>query len=177
LITFYQVNNDNRNVTYGCMYLCYIFIFTESKDQSKDSVTTWATLIHNWLRKVGHTIINNWLRKVTKHLNTKEMNTFNMKKDFESVLNMLFSSFIVMIYWSIDYLLFYVLFENLLLVWRCHHCLWMAANLSLCSAPRAFRQKRICIVPHLMRQGTGFFLFQKSPHFVDTQFDYTEDQF
>jgi hypothetical protein len=44
--------------------------------------------------------------------------------------------------WSIDYIKFYVLLENISLndIWPCHHCRWRAVKLDLCSILRTFEQ-------------------------------------
>jgi hypothetical protein len=61
--------------------------------------------------------------------------------------------------WLIDYLPFYVPLKNISLIWGHHHCWWCQGlqNLGLCSAPRAFEQGGIFIVPHLLWHGTSVF--------------------
>jgi hypothetical protein len=60
--------------------------------------------------------------------------------------------------WLIDWLI-YVPFKNFSLIWKRHHCRCMAANLGRWSAPMAFEQGGIFIVPHqvLLWHGASVF--------------------
>ena len=59
----------------------------------------------------------------------------------------------------IDILVFYVPLKSISLIWRCDHYWWRAVNLglSLYSALRAFEQRAILVVPHLLRHGISVF--------------------
>ena len=52
---------------------------------------------------------------------------------------------------------FFVPLDNFSLIWRCHHCLWRAANFDLCSALMAFEQWEFLSVPHLLWHGASVY--------------------
>ena len=51
----------------------------------------------------------------------------------------------------------HVRLENVLLIWRRHHCRWRALNFELCSTLMAIEQTAFLSVPHPLCHGTSFY--------------------
>jgi hypothetical protein len=72
--------------------------------------------------------------------------------------------------WLVDYLRFYVPLKNFSLIWKRHHCRWMAAKCRPMLGAQGLSAGGIFIVPHLMWHRTSVFLVSSEgpPHLVSS---------